>query len=74
MAAFDKLNKFDALLALGWRAATDAEKSAAGLTGNEWALVPPATLWEDRPTCFHVYDAEDLQDLLCPSPKPDTLT
>lgn len=66
MAAWDKLELMDQLLALGWREATDEEKASTGLGNSQYVLVPPESLWLNKPRAFHVYDAQEIQDLLSP--------
>jgi hypothetical protein len=66
MSSFDKAIEQDALIALGWREATPAELPAdvrAG-SGNVWQMVPPDSLFRDRPRSFNLDDALALQNLL----------
>lgn len=63
MAAYDKLLILDKLLKLGWSEST--------VPGKSWQVVPPDSLWKERPASFHVYDAQTLVNLLvvneCPA-------
>ena len=49
------------LIALGWQEAPpDVECDSL----SHACLIPPETLWQNKPAAFYVYDARDLQNLL----------
>ncbi len=58
MAGFDKWLIMEKLKRLGW---TEAEPDDPE---RPYQMIPPASLFANRPKTFHVYEAEDLQNLL----------
>jgi hypothetical protein len=61
MAGFDRAVLMEKLIALGWKEAP-ANVDCDSL--SHACLVPPDSLWQNKPKAFYVYDARDLQDLL----------
>lgn len=49
------------LIAAGW---TDAPADVDCDSKAHACLVPPQSLWDNRPQAFYVYDARDLQNML----------
>jgi len=61
MSGFDRYTLGEKLKALGWTEAP-AECDCGSKSHDCW--LPPDTLWSNRPDCFYVYDARDLQNVL----------
>ena len=68
MSGFDKLNLMRELINKGWRQAIP-QNDCESFGG--YCLVPPESLWKNKPSSFYVYDAENLQDLLEPKGEDD---
>lgn len=58
MAGFDKWVMTERLKGLGW---AEVESDDPAL---RYHMVPPESLFTNRPKSFYVYDAKDLQDML----------
>jgi hypothetical protein len=54
MAATDKIRLTNRLQELGWTIAL----------GPHWRMIPPDSLWENKPESFDIYDARDIEGLL----------
>ena len=52
MGGFDRARLERRLIELGWSLTVDDK------------LIPPDSLWKNKKQSFHVYDADDLQNLL----------
>ena len=63
MSAHDKVTIMEKLIALGWK---EAPPEADCGSRAHYCLVPPDSLWLNKPKSFYVYDAEELQNLLAP--------
>lgn len=61
MGALDKYSLMEKLIEAGWTHAPGTCDSKAG-----YCLVPPDSLWQNKPLSFYVYYARDLQELLDP--------
>lgn len=61
MSGVDKSVLMRKLVELGWKKVSSNEEceSVAG-----YCLVPPDSLWKNKPSAFYVYEARDLQELL----------
>ncbi len=64
MAGFDKFILMEKLIAAGWQ---EAPATVECDSLSHYCLVPPESLWVNRPASFYVYDAKALQNLLAPA-------
>lgn len=71
MSGYDKYRMEEALIKLGWCRASQVEVDSErgeefhGVTPH-YMMVPPDSLWKNRPKFFHVWEAEELQNILAP--------
>lgn len=61
MSGCDKSSLMQDLIDLGWKEVPSSDdcQSRSG-----FCLVPPDSLWNNKPRAFYVYDARDLQNIL----------
>ena len=65
MSGIDRANAVKELISVGW-----VEIEGREGRGSDY-LVPPDSLWRDRPKSFYVYDGAALQELLSPRKNDD---
>jgi hypothetical protein len=54
MAVMDKISLTNKLIKLGWTIESSLN----------WKMIPPDSLWENKPKSFDIYDAIDIEGLL----------